>query len=122
MYTKFKLGSVHEKYPLTLTGFTLKSGDLMASANGRKFSTPDADNDHTGYHCAPSYSSGWWYYSSYHELNINRKPPNVGGTVLFTEMKIRQKTVCQVIDLRYTMCGLHFSYVIVKICSSNLTR
>ena len=91
-YTQFKVGSVHQKYPLTLKGFTLKSGDLMANANGRRFSTPDYDYDYTSrYHCAASYSSGWWYYNSCSELNINRSPPYVGGNVLFTEMKIRHK-------------------------------
>ena len=49
-YTKFKVGSVHQNYPLTLTGFTLKSGDLMSSANGRKFSAPDADNNNVYYY------------------------------------------------------------------------
>ena len=89
-YTQFKVGSVHQKYPLTLTGFTLKSGNLMATANGRRFSTPDADNDNTRYnHCAST--SGWWYYNDCRELNINRAPPYVGGNVLFTEMKIRHK-------------------------------
>ena len=88
-YTQFKVGSVHQKYPLTLTGFTLKSGDLMASANGKKFSTPDDDNDSYRYNCATN--SGWWYYNNCNELNINRSPPYVGGNVAATEMKIRYK-------------------------------
>lgn len=91
-YTKFKVGSTDGHYPLTVTGFTKLSGNLMANNNGRKFSTPDVDNDNYHYHCAASYPSGWWYY--YHcstEVNINRTPPYVGGSVLFTEMKIRHK-------------------------------
>ena len=93
-YNEFKVGSVSENYPLTITGFTLKTSDLMKSFNSMKFSTPDADHDKYSYHCAASYSSGWWYY--YHcssELNINRNPPYISGNVniLFTEMKIRPK-------------------------------
>ena len=90
-YTQFRVGSVHQKYPLTLTGFTLKSGNMMASANGRKFSTPDADGNNPYSNCASATRSGWWYYNSCGELNINRSPPYAGGDVLFTEMKIRHK-------------------------------
>lgn len=92
-YTQFKVGSGKEKYPLTIAGFTLKSTNFMASSNGLKFSTPGVDNDrHGSYHCARSYSSGWWYYyNCASELNINRAPPYVSGNVLATEMKIRYK-------------------------------
>ena len=91
-YTRFKVGSVHHNYPLTLTGFTLTSGDIMGTANGRQFSTPDDDNDNSGSNCAAIYRSGWWYHRGCSQLNnINRSPPNVDGNVLFTEMKIRQK-------------------------------
>ena len=90
-YAKFKVGSVNQKYPLTLTGFTLKSGNLMANANSMKFSTPDADNDHYRYNCASQTHSGWWYYNNCGELNINRSPPHMGDNVASTEMKIRYK-------------------------------
>ena len=91
-YNQFKVGSITEKYKLTITGFTLKTSNLMTSNNGMRFSTPDADNDQYRYHCAASYPSGWWYHSQCSsELNINRTPPYVGGSVLSTEMKIRHK-------------------------------
>ena len=63
----------------------------MANANGRRFNTPDKDHDDkSDYNCASQTQSGWWYYKSCSELNINRSPPYVGGDMLFTEMKIRQ--------------------------------
>ena len=56
-----------------------------------KFSTPDNDNDKNGGHnCAAYNKSGWWYNSCYY-ININRQPPYVYGSVLFSEMKIRPK-------------------------------
>ena len=44
-YTEFRVGSASENYPLTITGFTLQTTDLMKRFNGMKFSTPDADYD-----------------------------------------------------------------------------
>ena len=58
--------------------------------NGMKFSSPDNDNDRRGGNCASLDKSGWWYNNCYH-INLNYRPPQVGGTVLFGEMKIHPK-------------------------------
>ena len=58
-----------------------------------KFSTPDNDNDNdksSDGNCADKYKSGWWY-NDCHYININRQPPYVRYSVLFSEMKIRPK-------------------------------
>ena len=55
-----------------------------------KFSTQDNDNENWSSSCAVSSKSGWWYNKCY-QININRQSPYVGGSVLFSEMKIRPK-------------------------------
>ena len=90
-YNQFSAGSTSEEYPLTVGGFTGVSSDWFANHNGMKFSTPDNDNDkHSSYNCAAGRKGGWWYSSCGH-ININRQPPKVGISVLFSEMKIRPK-------------------------------
>ena len=91
-YNEFSVGSASEEYPLTVGGFTGVGTDWFAShpLNGMNFSTPDNNNDKSGGNCAASDKSGWWYNSCYH-ININRQPPYVWGSVLFSEMKIRPK-------------------------------
>ena len=46
-YNQFSVGSASEEYPLTVGGFTGVGRDLFAlrPLNGKKFSTPDNDND-----------------------------------------------------------------------------
>ena len=91
-YNQFSVGSASEEYPLTVGGFTGVGTDQFARhpLNGMKFSTPDNDNDKQGINCAAAYNSGWWYNSCRH-ININRQPPDVRGSVLFSEMKIHPK-------------------------------
>ena len=93
-YNQFSVGSASEEYPLTTGGFTGVGTDWFAARphNGMKFSTVDNDNDNWGIdgNCAASFDSGWWYNNCY-SISINRQPPHVGGSVLFTEMKIRPK-------------------------------
>ena len=91
-YNQFSVGSASEEYPLTVGGFTGVGTDRFAShpLNGMKFSTPDNDNDKDSGNCAAYYKSGWWY-NYCHSININRQPPQVGSSVLFSEMKIRPK-------------------------------
>ena len=91
-YNQFSVGSASEEYPLTVGGFTGRSANLFASRplNGMKFSTPDNDNDVWGSNCAASSKSGWWHRNCHH-IDINRQPPFLGGSVLFSEMKIRPK-------------------------------
>ena len=90
-YNQFNVGSASEEYPLTTGGFTGVGSDLFAYHNGMKFSTTDNDNDkNSGVNCAASHKNGWWYNSCYY-ININRQPPQVSGSVLSTETKIRPK-------------------------------
>ena len=91
-YNQFSVGSASEEYPLTVGGFTGVGNDRFASysLNGMKFSTPDNDNDKSDGNCAASVNNGWWYNSCGYS-NINRQPPRVDGSALFSEMKIRPK-------------------------------
>ena len=95
-YTKFSVGSANDEYPLTIGGFTGMNADWFQypsySLSGRKFSTPDNDNDErNNYNCADVYNSGWWYHNDCHQTNVNLASPRVRYSVLFTEMKIRPK-------------------------------
>ena len=89
-YNQFSVASASEEYPLTVGGFTGTGRDDFSYHSGRKFSTPDNDND--GNRCPYNYKSGWWYRNCY-RMNSNKQPPSVEntsvGNVLFTEMKIR---------------------------------
>ena len=93
-YNQFSVGSASEEYPLTVGGFTGVGTDWFNDRsyphNGMKFSTPHNDNDKRRDSCAAIYKSGWWYNNCY-QININYQPPYVGGSVLFSEMKIRPK-------------------------------
>ena len=89
-YNNFSVGSASEEYPLTVGGFTGVGTDWFVWDNGMKFSTPDNDNDKWNRNCAASYNSGWWYNNCYN-ININKQPPHVGSSVLFSEIKIRPK-------------------------------
>ena len=91
-YNQFSVGNASEEYPMTVGEFTGVGTDWFAShpLNGMKFSTPDNDNDKNKGNCAVSSKSGWWYNGCYY-ININKQPPSVGSSVLFSEMKIRPK-------------------------------
>jgi len=90
-YNQFKVGTASEGYPLTIGRNTQRGTDYFAGLSGRKFSTPDVDNDAISRgHCAAAQMSGWWYSSSCNILDINRQPPVLfPNPVRFTEMKIR---------------------------------
>ena len=91
-YNQFSVGSVSEEYPLTVVGFTEVGTDWFTThpVNGMKFTTPDNDNDKWNNNCAVLHKSGWWYNICEHS-DINQQPPNLGGSILFSEMKIRPK-------------------------------
>ena len=92
-YSSFSVGSANAGYPLTIGGYNSEGTDYLKSLNGRKFSTPDVENDIASrIHCAYTYKSGWWYYNSCTSVNINRQPPYVASDALFSEMKIRPKS------------------------------
>ena len=82
-YNNFSVGSASEEYPLTVGGFTGVGTDEFNYRyhphNGMKFSTPDNDSG-----CAASLKSGWWY-NRCHQININTQPPDVHGSVFFSE-------------------------------------
>ena len=93
-YNWFSIGSASEEYPLTIGGFTGVGTDFFAHhpLNGMKFSTPENDNDihKHGSNCAAGHKSGWWY-NGCSDIIPTMQPPYVGGSVLFSEMKIRPK-------------------------------
>ena len=78
-YASFSVGPETDKYRLNVSGFSGDEGDALAApvhparlANGRKFSTPDQDNDDKPVHCAAQ--SGWWFkWCSRSLLNRNGK-------------------------------------------------
>ena len=91
-YTQFSVGSANDEYPLTVGGY---SGSISSSYaiyfNGRKFSTPNNDNDGSSSNCAASDRSGWWQNSCRY-VNLNYQPPYIYGySVIFSEMKIRPR-------------------------------
>ena len=89
-YNQFSVGSASEEYPLTVGGFTGVGTDWFAYHNKMKFTTLDNDNDNAGGNCAAGSKSGLWFNNCKH-ANINQQPPNIHGSVLFSEMKIRPK-------------------------------
>ena len=105
-YTRFKVGSATDEYPLTIGGFTGNTAtDPFAtrSHNGQKFSTYDNDNDGDSGNCAAQTSNakdngGWWHTDCWHiNLNIKYKPAQFGFMYIgnrwfnprWVEMKIR---------------------------------
>ena len=89
-YNQFSVGSASEEYPLTVGGFTGVGTDWFDWHNGMKFTTLDNDNDKSSGNCAVVLNDGWWY-NNCNYIDINRQPPNVRGSVLFSEMKIHPK-------------------------------
>ena len=92
-YNQFSVGSASEEYPLTVGGYSGSFSSTYALYfNGRKFSTPDNDNDKDGGNCAVNWKSGNWYKNCHH-INLNQQPPYIypPGSIMFGEMKIRPK-------------------------------
>ena len=75
-YSSFSIGNSTTDYTLSLSGYSGNAGDAMLShwesANGRRFTTKDRDNDltHDSVNCAVKYSGAWWYHSC-HGANLN---------------------------------------------------
>jgi len=63
----FSISDEAGKYQLSVSGYSGDAGDAMSQnyffkANGRKFSTPDSDNDiFVDGSCAARRQSGWWF-------------------------------------------------------------
>ena len=70
-YSKFGVGSVSEKYVLTVNGFSGTAGDSLGVHNGMMFSTMDRDNDvHSG-SCAQTHRKGAWWHNRCGYSNLN---------------------------------------------------
>lgn len=70
-YTSFGLGTDSNDYTLSVSGYTGSNQDSLTPHNGKKFSTPDEDNDESAAHCASDYKSGWWYNGVCHGSHLN---------------------------------------------------
>ena len=61
-YSTFSVGDNTTEYTLTVGGYSGTAGDgLTSQHNGKKFSTPDNDNDHNAGHCALHAKGAWWF-------------------------------------------------------------
>ncbi|XP_052101407.1 fibrinogen-like protein 1 [Mytilus californianus] len=65
-YSTFKVGDAASKYILSIGEFSGNAGDAFGSKNhnGKKFTTPDQDNDTWGKSCAfmdNRVGGGWWF-------------------------------------------------------------
>ena len=104
-YTRFKVGSATDEYPLTISGFTgITPTNPFATVphNGQKFSTYDNNNDKSIDNCAAQtghakHNGGWWDNSCWH-INLNDEYNSPQHTMLlagtrynpsWVEMKIR---------------------------------
>ena len=66
-YASFSVSSEADFYRLSVSGFSGDEGDAIAApvkslrrVNGRRFSTPDVDNDMNIYRCDDGIT-GWWF-------------------------------------------------------------
>ncbi|CAC5424785.1 Fibrinogen-like protein 1,Fibrinogen-like protein A,Tenascin,Ryncolin-2,Ryncolin-4,Techylectin-5B,Angiopoietin-related protein 2,Tenascin-N,Ficolin-2,Ryncolin-1,Tenascin-R,Ryncolin-3,Ficolin-1,Fibroleukin,Fibrinogen C domain-containing protein 1 [Mytilus coruscus] len=65
-YSTFKVGDAGSKYKLSIGGYSGNAGDAFAASNhnGKKFTTPDQDNDEWNKNCAlhgKRVGGGWWF-------------------------------------------------------------
>lgn len=65
-YRTFLVGSANTNYRLTVGRYSGDAGDSMATHNGKKFSTYDADHDTDRKNCAKDWLGGWWYSDCYY--------------------------------------------------------
>ena len=89
-YNQFSVGNASEEYQLTVEGFTGVGTNWFGWHNNMYFSTVDNDNDKSGSNCADRDKTGWWY-NACDVINLNEQPIEIGGEVIFSEMKIRPK-------------------------------
>ena len=104
-YSTFNIGDSSAKYVLTIDGYSGTAGDSMTnsydphSANGKKFSTKDSDNDiWSAGSCSENRAGAWWYgHCGYANLNSIYENPkfnwyywkNSWDQIKSSEMKIR---------------------------------
>ncbi|KAF6726013.1 Tenascin-N [Oryzias melastigma] len=102
VYDNFKIGTVKQKYKLTIGKYRGTAGDAMTYHQGRPWTTVDSDNDIALGNCALTHRGAWWYKNchlanlngkwddSRHSMGVNWEPWKGHLTSLdFTEMKIR---------------------------------
>ncbi|KAI8510971.1 Fibrinogen C domain-containing protein 1 [Branchiostoma belcheri] len=104
-YDSFKVGSVEEKYRLSVSGYNGTAGDALDRHDQQYFSTSDKDNDGNAAINSLRATGGWWYYRGCVQTNLNglyQGSGNLGRGVTWlpwrgshslkrTEMKIRPK-------------------------------
>ena len=62
LYKTFKIDGERDKYRMHVNSFEGSARDALHKHNGKKFSTPDQDNDaYNGYNCAKEWEAGWWF-------------------------------------------------------------
>ncbi|XP_069107650.1 microfibril-associated glycoprotein 4-like isoform X1 [Argopecten irradians] len=67
-YSSFSIGDAHDKYRLTVSGYTGTAGDSFAGRHsGHRFYTKDDDDT---YGCSVVYHGAWWY-NTCHDSNLN---------------------------------------------------
>ena len=70
-YSRFKVSDETKKYKLHISGYSGNVIDMMASHDGKSFSTFDQDNDvDSQRHCSRTFKGGWWYFHC-HTVNLN---------------------------------------------------
>ncbi|ELU17688.1 hypothetical protein CAPTEDRAFT_146164, partial [Capitella teleta] len=96
-YATFSIGSEDDKFRLDIGGYVGNFDNSMSYHDGRKFSTPDNDNDGSfSLNCAEDNSSGWWFAnciltdlnSPYDDI-IWKLSNDYKIELQFTEMKMR---------------------------------
>ena len=106
-YSSCKIYSESTNYKLEISGFSGDAGDAFARQNNMQFTTKDKDNDYCTLpgrycNCAVYYKSAWWYKDCFdsdlngvfaHGLTWRFLNGDEYGTVNYSEMKIRGKSV-----------------------------
>jgi len=102
-YATFKVAGSHEKYTLTVNGYSGNAGDALTPHSGKPFTTIDKDNDdNPSSNCAQDSKGGWWYHNC-HNANLNgwwnkndwasgvnwKDLTGYANSVTFSEMKVR---------------------------------
>uniref|UniRef100_H2Z183 Fibrinogen C-terminal domain-containing protein n=1 Tax=Ciona savignyi TaxID=51511 RepID=H2Z183_CIOSA len=69
-FSSFFIGSVEQRYSLTVSGYSGNAGDSLSYHNGHPFSTKDVDNDSHDSNCAVVSNGAWWYNGCF-KSNLN---------------------------------------------------
>ncbi|XP_065079753.1 fibrinogen-like protein A [Ochlerotatus camptorhynchus] len=79
-YKRFTVGAESVQYTLVaVEGHSGNLEDSLKRHKGKKFSTPEVDNDNdSGRNCADVYSSGWWFDNCF-DSNLNGVYTDIGN-------------------------------------------